>query len=111
MPDYTEQYAQALDVIAPGITDEIAASQTAGESWVDSLAKLLPVLATTYQQKKLLEVQMQRASQGMPPLDVSAYAPGVRVGLTDDTTKLLVIGGAVLLGVLLLPHITRAMRG
>jgi hypothetical protein len=101
--DYSVSYASALDAIAPGITDQVAAEQSQGESWVDALAKVLPVLATTYQQRQLLEVQLQRARSGLPPLDVSQYSPGVQVGLTSDTRLLLIIGGAALAAVLLLP--------
>lgn len=92
---YESDYAVSLDVIAPGITEQITQVQQPGESWVDSLARLLPILATTYQQKQLLEVQMQRARAGQAPLDVSQYAPGVRVGMTEDTKTLLIVGGIV----------------
>lgn len=92
---YEQDFTFALDTIAPGITAEIGANQSQGETWMDSLARLLPILATTYQQKQLLEVQMQRARQGQPPLDVSMYAPSVRVGLSEDTKNMLLIGGAV----------------
>lgn len=86
-------------------------TRSPGESWVDSLAKLLPVLATTEQQRQLLKIQTQRAAQGLPPLDASQYGVGVNVGLSTDTRQLLMyglIGAAVLL--VAVPMLKRAMR-
>jgi hypothetical protein len=63
---------------------------------------MLPVLASTYQQKQLLSVQVDRARAGLPPLDVQQYAPGanVNVGLSPDLQKLLIVGGVAALGLL-----------
>lgn len=107
MNDYSPQYIDSLEVIAPGITAEIQNEQQGGESWIDSLSRLLPILATTYQQRQLLEIQVDRARQGLPPLDASAYAPGVRVGLASDTGRALAIAGAVLGGIVLLAVMRR----
>jgi hypothetical protein len=43
-------------------------------------------------QRKLLNVQMQRAQQGLPPLDSGQYGLGVSMGLSPDTQKLLLYG-------------------
>lgn len=99
---YEYDYTTALDAIAPGITADVSASQAPGETWMDSLMKLLPVLATTYQQKQLLEVQVERARAGLAPLDVSMYAPGVKVGVDEGTKQLLIFGGIALAGLMLL---------
>lgn len=91
-------YSSAVDSIAPGISDVVASNRAPNESWTDTLQRLLPILATTYQQKQLLDVQVDRARQGLPPLDASMYAPGVQVGLSSDTSKtLMMLGGAALL--------------
>lgn len=90
-------YTEAVEVIAPGITGIVESNRVPGESWTDTLQRLLPILATTYQQKQLLDVQVDRARSGLPPLDASMYAPGVQVGLSSDTSRtLMLLGGAVL---------------
>lgn len=56
---------------------------------------------TVNQQRELLAIQNQRAREGLPPLDVSQYTPGVNVGIASDTQRtLLMIAGGV--GVLFL---------
>jgi hypothetical protein len=98
-------YAMSLEDIAPTITQRVDAAQLPGESWIDTLQRLLPTIATTYQQSQLLKVQMDRAKAGLPPLDVTQYAAGVQVGLSPETKKLLVItalglGGLIAVGLL-----------
>jgi len=92
-------YAASLETMAPGIGNVVADTQAPGESWMDSITRLLPVLASTYQQKQLLAVQVERAKAGLPPLDVSQYAAGVNVGISPDTQKLIMYGGVALLAV------------
>jgi hypothetical protein len=94
------QWDMSLETLAPGVGQLIESQQGHTESWYDALARLLPVMAATYQQKQLLSVQVERARQGLPPLDVSNYAPGVNVGLDEKTQRLLIIGGVVALAVL-----------
>lgn len=86
------QYTIALDAIAPGVSD-LATEQakTSGTDWIDSLSRLIGVLAVGEQQRRLLAIQVDRAKQGLPPLDTSQYAPTVRVnaGLSSDTKWLI----------------------
>lgn len=50
---------------------------------------------TVDQQRELLKIQNQRAAQGLPPLDVSQYTPGVNVGIASDTQRtLMLVAGA-----------------
>ena len=98
-PSVPPDYAASLNTVAPTITDKIAQSQTPGESWVDTLARILPSVLATVQQKDLLDVQVQRAKQGLPPLDVSQYTSGVSVGLSQQTKDLLLYGGLAAMGV------------
>lgn len=66
-------------------------------------SQLLSSAADTYgkyltlqQQRDLLRIQNQRAAQGLAPLDVSQYTPGVSVGIASDTqrTLFMLLGGA-----------------
>lgn len=101
------QWSASLETLAPGVTSLVEAQRTLNESWVDSLARLLPSIAATYQQKQLLDVQVERARMGLAPLDVSQYAPGVKVGVSPELQNLMMWGGIALLGVLAFS----AMRG
>lgn len=76
-------------------------------AWYQSVLQTAAQVATTYltldQQRELLQIQNERAKQGLPPLDVSQYTPGVSVGVAQSTqnTVLLLAGlgiGAYLLG-------------
>ncbi len=96
----TPDYALSLEAMAPNVTSLVNETRESGENWYDALARLLPVLASTHQQKQLLEVQVQRAKQGLPPLDATQYAGGVQVGLAPDVQKMLMWGGIVALAVL-----------
>lgn len=93
-------YAPVFDYVAPGLNDMIDQQQQPGESWLDAVGRLLPIIAATDQQRQLLQVQVDRARQGLPPLNVSQYAAGVQVGVSSDLKNLLVIGGLGVLAVL-----------
>ena len=95
----TADYTIALEAVAPNVTQLVEETRSPGESWIDSLARLLPVLAATDQQRKILQIQTERARQGLPPLDASQYGVGVNVGLSSDTKQLM---GYALAGVALL---------
>jgi len=98
-PGVSDDYAEQLELLAPSIVDKIEETQTPGESWIDTLSRILPSILASVQQKQLLDVQIERARAGLPPLDVSQYTPGVSVGLSQSTKDLLMYGGIAALGV------------
>lgn len=103
------QYASSLETIAPNITGLVDETRTSNESWFETLARLIPSIVATDQQRKLLNLQVERARAGLPPLDTAQYGLGVKVGLSEDSKQLLIYGAAglallVLLGIL---HIGR----
>jgi hypothetical protein len=59
---------------------------------------------TAYNTQQILNANIERAKQGLPPLDASAYAPTYNVGLSPDLKNLLIIGG---LGILLFMVMSR----
>lgn len=85
-------WESALESVAPGTTAIVQQQAAPGENWYDTLARSLPILAATYQQKQILDVQVDRARKGLPPLNASQFAAGVQIGLTPDIQKLLVYG-------------------
>lgn len=100
-------YFAVLDQVAPGTNAAVEASKAPGESWVDTLQKVVPIIAQGYQQKQLLDIQVSRARAGLPPLDPSSYAPGVNVGLNPDTRNLVLILGGLAVGLFALKAIAR----
>ena len=92
-----DSYADQIEAIKPGTSALVDRELRTGETWLDTLQRVLPTIVTSYQQKQLLDVQIDRAKQGLPPLDVSQYAPGVRVGVDSSAMKFLIVGGAIAL--------------
>lgn len=90
-------YGPALESAAPGISDAIVTAAAPGESWIDTLARLLPTLVVADSQRRLLAVQLDRAAKGLPPLDSTQYGMGVNMGLSPELLRvLMVLGGALL---------------
>ena len=56
---------------------------------------------------KCLDINLQRAQQGQPPLDCSTYGTGVQVGISSGTQQFLLIAVAVIAGALILPKLLR----
>jgi hypothetical protein len=64
-------------------------------------ATALTSLTAVYQQTQVNKINLQRAQQGLPPLDPSATSPTVNVGMpTGQLNKILMLGGAALAVVL-----------
>ena len=92
-----------LDQVAPGIVQKINQTQTPGESWIDTLTKLVPALTMTVQQVQLMQLNIERAKNGLPPIDIASYSGiGVNVGISPATRNLLIYGGIALVAVLFL---------
>jgi hypothetical protein len=70
---------------------------------VESISSLFKDLASIYgsvrAQEKLLDINLERARLGLPPIDTAAYSPSVNVGVTPQTQQLLTYA---LIGVLAL---------
>jgi len=99
----TGNYAAVLDQAAPGIVQKIAQTQTPGESWIDTLTKLVPALTMTVQQVQLMQLNIERAKNGLPPIDIASYSGiGVNVGISPATRNLIIYGGIALVAVLFL---------
>lgn len=83
--------------------DEVVAVSTGRRSLADSLVDAIPMIANAYTQRQQIKLQLERAKQGLPALDLEQYSPPVqvRVGMTDTSTYLM-LGGAALLAFLLL---------
>lgn len=87
----------ALNAIAPNLTGVIQQQAYAGERWDQTLARTIPILTATPQQKQLMSIQASRNRKGQPPLPPSQYASAL--GQASGTNWML--WGAIALGVLL----------
>lgn len=90
-------YAQTADQIAPGIVDYARQFQAVGESLIEAISRARMTLSMSDAQRQLLQVQIDRARQGLPPLQTTQYTGG---GAGISTQTLLLV--ALALGALIL---------
>lgn len=94
-------YGEAIDKIVPGLPREVPMTGTVLE-WVNALSMAARTYAITDAQRRLLNIQVDRAQQGLEPLDSSQYGVGVNVGVAADTrTMMIVLGGVAALALVL----------
>lgn len=84
--------ANALNAIAPNCTAMIAQQSAQGETWMDTLARSIPIIAATPMQQTALSNQVARGKAGLPPIATVAAS----------ASHPLFIGAAILLGLLIL---------
>ena len=83
------------------------AATAAPTPWYDQLIHLAEGALTVDQQQKLNTLNIQRAQQGLPPIDSSQYASGVQVGLTSSTQNTIMIGIGILAAAYIIPKLFR----
>jgi hypothetical protein len=94
--------------ILPGLSgDEAppAANPSAVERFIAVATQAAGAILPLVQQQKVLKMQLARAKQGLPPLDVGAYIDpnqGVQFGINPATQKTVLWLGGGLVGALLL---------
>jgi len=79
-------YKAAIDEVGIGLGEK----DTWWDSFIGAAKELVPVIVGARSQKKILDVQLRRAEQGLPPLNTQQISPTVRVqaGLTPDMKRL-----------------------
>jgi hypothetical protein len=101
-------YKVALEDAAPGVTTAIDQAQKPGEAWTDTLVRILPNLTMGVQQLQLMQINVDRARKGLPPVDAQAYSGAyVNVGLDPATQKLVTYAGLGILALFVLNMATR----
>ena len=93
-------FIPAIDTIAPGIIEQARAVAVDGEDWISAVSRAMTTVAMADYQRRLLNVQLERARAGQPPLAASEYGMGVNIGI--DPKTLLLIGGGILAVLLLM---------
>lgn len=89
------------DVGTTGATAAAAASKE--ESWADKISSWVSPLVNVYQQKKMVDLQLERARNNLPPLPDDALAAKVKVTTGFDRYipwVLAGVGGIVLIKLL-----------
>jgi hypothetical protein len=74
---------------------------------LDVGAQLGTALLTFSQQSDINKINLERARQGLPPLDAAYTGVGVNVGLSPATQKLVIYGGLAALAFLIFNSMTR----
>ena len=101
--DAVGQLQTQADTFAPGFNEKVAVSAAPGEDWLTTAQRIMTAVTMTYQQQQLMSLNIERAKQGLPPLDIAQYTGvGVNVGLSPATQQLVMVLGLGLLGILFL---------
>lgn len=102
-------YGTAIDAVRPGLalTVEQEAKRT-NTDWIETATRIANTVLLTRAQKQLLDVQIQRARQGLAPLDASQYSMGVNVGIAPDTRQSLMLAGGVAIAMIALVAVLRS---
>lgn len=93
-----------------------AATAATGQSTMDKLREMLLAASQVYltreqvkAQQKVIDAQILRAQQGLPPLDINmaqmGIQPQVGVGVSSDTQKFILIGLGLAGAIYLLPKV------
>lgn len=86
--DIEVDYLAAINNTAPGLLQQADKIAVPGEDWISSVSRAIGTVAMAEQQRQLLNIQLERARQGKPPLDSSQYGLGVSVGLSPQVMYL-----------------------
>lgn len=100
-------YANAIAAQDPSLNSAINAAKLPGEDYIAAALRVAQSYVLADSQRRLLDVQLQRAQQGLPPLDAGQYGLGVSLGLSPDVQKLLMIGGGALLLLFVLSRVRK----
>lgn len=88
-----------------GLSGDATPAPTNVQQFIAVATQAAGAILPLVQQQKILKMQLQRAQQGLPPLDVGAYIDpnqGVQFGLNQGTQRtVLWLGGGLLAAVVL----------
>ena len=77
---------------------------------LDTLQKLLPSYYQYQSQRQLIDLNIERAKQGLAPVDSSLVGPTLKVGMSSDMQRIAVIGLLGFFGLGALSLLTRNRR-
>jgi len=106
--DLTPTWTVALESVAPTVTQKIVSQQQENEPWWETWSRIASSVVMAKQQRDLMQINVDRAKQGLPPLDIAQYSGvGVNVGLSAQTQALVTYGGLALLAFLVFNTLAR----
>lgn len=106
--DLTPTWTVALESFAPTISQKIKSQQQQDEPWWETWSRIASAVVMSKQQSDLMKINVERAKQGLPPLDIAAYTGvGVNVGVSQGTQQFLTYAGLALLGYLVFNTLAR----
>jgi hypothetical protein len=94
-PISNQPFTVVVDQIAPGLVSYAQTIATASDTLVSALIRARSQVAMNDTQRQLLDLQLQRAQAGLPPLNTSAITGTGNQGLT--LTGPMILGIAALL--------------
>jgi hypothetical protein len=94
------------DYINPWVPTAAGVQQATSDTGTD-IAKMATSALTALQTYQLNNVNVERAKQGLPPINTAAYGTGINVGLNQQTQQLVIYGGLALLAVLLVGQLRK----
>jgi len=93
-------YADPGALIPPAV----AAPESEWSKWMADAVKIY----TEYDmQKEVLDINLERAKQNLPPLDLSRYGAGINVGISAGTQNMILLAVAILAGAIFLPKLMK----
>ena len=100
--DPSVDYGASVPAGSTSVVSNPASQSSAVTEWGKTVADLLGKYLVYDQQKKIIDLNIKRAEQGLPPVDSSMYGAGVNVGLSPQVQKLAMfaVGGLVVVGLL-----------
>jgi hypothetical protein len=93
--------AQGASVSAAIPGDVGTPGAAGGTSFLTSITSALPALSSFITAEQLAQVNINRAKQGLPALQTSSYAPQVGVSIAPQTMTPIMIGAAVIAGLII----------
>jgi hypothetical protein len=95
-----DAYSDPGAVTQPAIT----APESDWSTWLTQAVKIY----TEYDlQKEVMDINLARAQQGLPPLDLSRYGAGVQVGVSAQTQTMILMAVGIIAAAMLLPKMLR----
>jgi hypothetical protein len=106
--DLNPTWTVALETIAPTVSQKIVSQQQRDEPWWETWGRIASSVVMANQQRQLMQINVDRAKRGEPPLDVAQYSGvGVQVGVSQGTQQFLTYAGAALLAFLVFNTLAR----
>lgn len=88
-PGLVEALLEAVGAEEVIVTQGLGQTQEKGllNQLLDAAQTILPAYLQFEQQREVLDIQLERARAGLPPLNTAQFAPSVQIGLDQETIR------------------------